>query len=242
MSTGVHVGRNNPCPCGSGRKFKKCCLSTLRARTMPLHPVQPNGDRLVFHQTPAQMTETRQRAVMSSPGTATSLVPPGKPERGNKQIIRGTAEHPFYVYGKGWTPLGELQPGDWLRTDNGWVEVNKVEDTGKEEVVYNLRVAEYHTYFVGAQHWGFGVWAHNSYNGGQISKQAVNTASKILTQYERLAAKYGVKLSGKRIAELNRLRNAGVISTSDLPATLLQKFPSQLAGLSLNQIRKLLGG
>lgn len=20
------VGRNNPCPCGSGRKFKKCCL------------------------------------------------------------------------------------------------------------------------------------------------------------------------------------------------------------------------
>ncbi len=21
-----HVGRNDPCPCGSGRKFKKCCL------------------------------------------------------------------------------------------------------------------------------------------------------------------------------------------------------------------------
>lgn len=20
------VGRNNPCPCGSGRKYKKCCL------------------------------------------------------------------------------------------------------------------------------------------------------------------------------------------------------------------------
>jgi uncharacterized protein YecA (UPF0149 family) len=20
------VGRNDPCPCGSGRKFKKCCL------------------------------------------------------------------------------------------------------------------------------------------------------------------------------------------------------------------------
>jgi uncharacterized protein YecA (UPF0149 family) len=20
-----HVGRNDPCPCGSGRKFKKCC-------------------------------------------------------------------------------------------------------------------------------------------------------------------------------------------------------------------------
>jgi uncharacterized protein len=23
------VGRNEPCPCGSGKKFKKCCLRTL---------------------------------------------------------------------------------------------------------------------------------------------------------------------------------------------------------------------
>jgi len=22
------VGRNDPCPCGSGKKFKKCCLGT----------------------------------------------------------------------------------------------------------------------------------------------------------------------------------------------------------------------
>jgi preprotein translocase subunit SecA len=22
---GTHVGRNDPCPCGSGRKYKKCC-------------------------------------------------------------------------------------------------------------------------------------------------------------------------------------------------------------------------
>lgn len=24
-----HVGRNDPCPCGSGKKFKKCCLADL---------------------------------------------------------------------------------------------------------------------------------------------------------------------------------------------------------------------
>ena len=35
-------------------------------------------------------------------------------------------------------------------------------DTGREEVVYNGRVAEYHTYFVGDEGWGFSVWAHNS--------------------------------------------------------------------------------
>jgi SEC-C motif-containing protein len=24
------VGRNDPCPCGSGKKFKKCCLAAVR--------------------------------------------------------------------------------------------------------------------------------------------------------------------------------------------------------------------
>jgi len=26
MLAGAKVGRNNPCPCGSGKKYKKCCL------------------------------------------------------------------------------------------------------------------------------------------------------------------------------------------------------------------------
>jgi hypothetical protein len=26
-----HVGRNDPCPCGSGRKFKKCCLGRVQS-------------------------------------------------------------------------------------------------------------------------------------------------------------------------------------------------------------------
>jgi len=25
----VKVGRNDPCPCGSGLKFKKCCISKV---------------------------------------------------------------------------------------------------------------------------------------------------------------------------------------------------------------------
>lgn len=28
FSSGVKAGRNAPCPCGSGRKFKRCCLSS----------------------------------------------------------------------------------------------------------------------------------------------------------------------------------------------------------------------
>jgi hypothetical protein len=34
-----HVGRNDPCPCGSGRKFKKCCLNRTPAAGPP--PVPP---------------------------------------------------------------------------------------------------------------------------------------------------------------------------------------------------------
>lgn len=26
----VKIGRNSPCPCGSGHKFKKCCIAELR--------------------------------------------------------------------------------------------------------------------------------------------------------------------------------------------------------------------
>ena len=36
-----------------------------------------------------------------------------------------------------------------------------VVDADEYAVVYNLRVADYHTYFVGASEWGFSVWAHN---------------------------------------------------------------------------------
>lgn len=26
------IGRNEPCPCGSGKKFKRCCIGTFRTR------------------------------------------------------------------------------------------------------------------------------------------------------------------------------------------------------------------
>ena len=30
------AGRNEPCPCGSGRKFKRCCLGKTAASPVPL--------------------------------------------------------------------------------------------------------------------------------------------------------------------------------------------------------------
>jgi hypothetical protein len=145
----TRLGRNDLCRCGSGKKFKKCCLLSSRDdRPRPLFGHQLNAAQ---PPTPPQ-----------PPAPAPKPVPPGTITEGTERVIEGTAEHPFYVYGKGWTPMGALQPGDWLRTDNGWVEVGEVGDTGRVETVYNLKVADHHTYFVGSPEWGFGVWAHNA--------------------------------------------------------------------------------
>jgi hypothetical protein len=42
-----------------------------------------------------------------------------------------------------------------LAPSRGWFTwETKIEDTGRYETVYNLRVQDYDTYFVGAQDWG----------------------------------------------------------------------------------------
>jgi len=201
------LGRNSTCPCGSGRKYKKCCLA--RANAMPPQPAGRNGEHLGFVQTPAQMDAARERAAIPLPKGFPPASPtywahqPGQPdaappasgewleyvfvkdkgwthERDLKpgdqyrlkgglwetvqpeQVIRTTQEHPFFVQGKGWTPAGEIKSGDVIRTEEGWVPVSESKDTGQWETVYNLRVADFHTYFVGRPEWGFSVWAHNA--------------------------------------------------------------------------------
>jgi Pretoxin HINT domain len=80
------------------------------------------------------------------------------------QVMRTTAEHPFYAYGKGWTAASELTSEDRILTATGdWKPVEEVFPTGELETVYNVRVAEHHTYFVGEEDWGWAAWAHNVY-------------------------------------------------------------------------------
>jgi len=35
------IGRNDPCACGSGKKYKKCCMARDQAATLAERPVQP---------------------------------------------------------------------------------------------------------------------------------------------------------------------------------------------------------
>jgi hypothetical protein len=60
-----------------------------------------------------------------------------------------TAEHPFWVDGRGWTPVRELQPGDKLVDAEGVrVELVTVTSTGETETVHNFHVADLHSYHV----------------------------------------------------------------------------------------------
>jgi hypothetical protein len=55
--TGRHLGRNDPCHCGSGRKYKHCCL---------------DKDEATARAASADTAEARS----PNPETATSAVPP----------------------------------------------------------------------------------------------------------------------------------------------------------------------
>jgi hypothetical protein len=122
------------------------------------------------------------------------------------QVIRTTAEHPFWVQGEGWLPAGQLRVGDLLVGHDGrWVEVEDVLDTGEYETVYNLRIADYHTYFVGCEEWGFSVWAHNQYDN---IKEYVEGGKKVVVvgdgdmSFGRALARRG-NLQGERLIVTN---------------------------------------
>lgn len=71
-------------------------------------------------------------------------------EAGNRETIRTTDEHPFWIAGHGWVRAADLREGDPLLTPSGEhrVVVSLVEEEGLE-TVHNIEVDEFHTYFVG---------------------------------------------------------------------------------------------
>ena len=74
------------------------------------------------------------------------------------------------------------------------------------------------------------------------SKRDCSTAIKVLTQYERLAEKLGIRLPPRRLEELNRKRDAGTITIGDLPGTLRREWPGgPFDGKTLDEIRAMCG-
>ena len=103
------------------------------------------------------------------------------------RCLMTTAEHPFYVQSRGWIKALDLKPGDLLLGHDGQTHtVERVHSTDREATVYNLRVAEYHTYFVGSPDWGFDVWVHNTYIA------MVEAPAEILVKNSDLKGKVGI--------------------------------------------------
>ncbi|MCG6158094.1 Hint domain-containing protein [Rubinisphaera margarita] len=83
--------------------------------------------------------------------------------------IETTPDHPFFVAGKGWVPARELEENDLLAGHNDVIApISSVFPTGEVQTVYNFRVRDDHTYFVGDDGWGFSLWVHNTYKITEI--------------------------------------------------------------------------
>ena len=96
-------------------------------------------------------------------------------------IIATTKEHPLYIMGKEWLAAGLIEAGgETLGKDGERTAVEAVRETRRVETVYNLRVAEYHTYFVGSDEWGFSVWAHNAGYGNSLKSTKTTTLYELV--------------------------------------------------------------
>ncbi len=69
------------------------------------------------------------------------------------ELVETTPEHPFFVEGTGWVPAGELLLGDRVRSADGAGVVEALVSVASPQVMYNLTVAEAHTFFVGDGEW-----------------------------------------------------------------------------------------
>ena len=61
------IGRNQPCPCGSGRKFKHCCLTAQQAGT-PLSPTSQMKVTLMAAIDKVQALATQKKAAFHELG------------------------------------------------------------------------------------------------------------------------------------------------------------------------------
>ena len=117
----------------------------------PFGPAKPCRVVRVFHNAPQRVWQVAIRNGVTN----------------DPQTIRVTGEHPFFVKGKGWVQVKDLEPGDTFRNMKGEFTQVFVEKTLEDAAVpvYNFEVEGAHTYFVGEND-GDAVLVHNVCDGG----------------------------------------------------------------------------
>ena len=86
------IGRNDPCPCGSGKKFKKCCASKTDQWTNQYHPDKPK----IRLKSPLEIEAIRRagRLVVDTLDMVESHLAPGIPtEEINTLVHAYTLQH-----------------------------------------------------------------------------------------------------------------------------------------------------
>jgi len=131
------------------------------------------------------------------------------------QSIATTAEHPFYVPAQGkFVAAGELQVGEHLvGHDGNLVQIESIGSTGEVTTVYNLRVADFHTYFVGGTIWGWDVWVHNALYGTQnpITAWAAKTGRAYDRRFRAIWRQFeGQTIGDWEVAAVNRRLAKGI--------------------------------
>ncbi|MBB1499921.1 type IV secretion protein Rhs [Propioniciclava sp. MC1683] len=108
--------------------------------------------------------------------------------------VTTTANHPFYVEGRGYTPAGELHEGDQLRTPVGdVVVVASIQATGRRQTVYNLEVEGLHNYHVATDSdtW---VLVHN--NNASCGPDFIASADGVVVPTDRVRLEQGFQDAG----------------------------------------------
>ncbi|MCJ8499074.1 type I methionyl aminopeptidase [Desulfatitalea sp. M08but] len=89
---GGKIGRNDPCPCGSGKKFKKCCLAKEPSMTPRIHPQKPK----IRLKTPVDVAGIRRAGdlVLATLDMVEARIAPGiTTEAINDWVHQFTVEH-----------------------------------------------------------------------------------------------------------------------------------------------------
>jgi hypothetical protein len=118
------------------------------------------------------------------------------------------------------------------------VAVQEAFATGQLETLYNLRVAEYHTYFVGSPAWGFAAWAHNAcrVHGNSLNSKKLTTLYYLVDEAGRLlkwgvtsnpARRYSKKFLRELGAELMPVMKGNRRRMVELERSIVSQFPRE---------------
>ncbi|WXA79897.1 hypothetical protein LVJ94_28545 [Pendulispora rubella] len=127
-------------------------VTTCDGSKQPIETIRPGDSVLSWNETTGY---TECRAVVRTTVRASHELVDVHLESANGsqrgQVVHTTAEHPFFVEGRGWTAAGMLATGDEVRSNGGEpLFVKRPERPVGTATVYNFEVAGNHSYFVGS--------------------------------------------------------------------------------------------